>query len=242
MNLKSISKQKILLLAFAACLIGLAIAEPALAGPGGLIKQATNTFWGKMVLLGLVLFFLPLIILNLFKRARLVKKTRQALRELSRQAPHFEWMRLKERISEVFLWVHEAWDQKKMEVSEDFMTSWYMQNQQIILDKWERDGLENIVSDVRLKKITPIYVACDPRDESNDRIVVEINAEMRDYLVDQSGKVVTGDKTLGEVTTVWSFVRDEGKWLLSMIEEQETVGSYLEEPDMVPEVRQEQAR
>lgn len=62
--------------------------------------------------------------------------------------------------------------------------------------------------------------------------MIEIRAEMRDYLVDKAtGRVAQGDKTLGTSTTVWSFAHEDGRWLLSNIEpEGPETGSGLGAP------------
>lgn len=213
--------------------------DPSYAGPGGLIKAAAKTFWGKVIMFFLVLFFLPLIIWYMITRWIQTNKTRKQLRKLALQVPHFEWIALKNRIHEVFMWVHSAWDQKKMDIAEDYMSPWYKQNQQLILDKWERDGVENIVSDVNIKELTPLYVYSDAR-HGDERIVVEITAAMRDYLVEkETGKVVSGDKTIGDVTTVWTFIREDNKWVLNMIESEDTVEDYLKEPNHIPQIVEE---
>ena len=88
-----------------------------------------------------------------------------------------------------------------MQLAGDFMTDWYQLNQQLQLDKWDRDGVRNVTADVRIKRLTPLHVRHEPTAPENDRIVVEIVAELRDYLVDKaSAKVVQGDKTLGVAT------------------------------------------
>jgi hypothetical protein len=209
--------------------------EAVFAGPGGFIKAASKTFWGKVVMAGLIAFFMPLIIWYLVRRRILVRRTQRALRQLGETVPHFEWMQLRDRIAEVFLWVHSAWDLKKMELASDHVTPWYVQNQQLLLEKWEREGLENVVSDVQIKTITPVYVAHSPDAPGRDRVVAEIDAEMRDYLVEKAtGKVVRGDKTLGHNETVWSFVRDGDQWVLNRIEASASAMDYLAETDKVP--------
>jgi len=202
----------------------------ALAAPGGLVKAAARSTLGKIVMAVLVLVFLPVIVWFLVRRAVLVRRTRQALRLLGGRVPHFAWLPLKERVSEVFGWVHSAWDQGKMELAREYMTAWYVRNQQLQLDKWERDGLRNVTSDVRIKDLTPLYVSHDPSSGEPDRIVIEIEAELRDYLVEKAtGKIAQGDKTLGRLTTVWSFVHEDGRWLLSNIEPEDTAFEYLQE-------------
>ena len=209
--------------------------DPLLAGPGAIVKQAARTTLGKIVFGVLVVVFLPLIVWFMAKRAILVRRTRASLQQLGMRVSHFSWLPLKERITEVFGWVHSAWDRQKMELARGYMTEWYVRNQQLQLDKWERDGLRNVTSDVRIKTITPLYVSHDPASPQEDRVVVEIVAEMRDYVVEAAtGQVVQGDKALGELSTIWSFVREDGAWVVANIEADDMVLEYLTMPDRVP--------
>ena len=212
----------------------LVVSDIALAGPGGIIKEAGKTFWGKVFMGGVFLFFAPLITWYLMKRAILIKRTRRFINQIALSDSRFEWMELKTRVTQVFLWVHSAWDQQKMELAEQYVTDWYLQNQQLLLDKWERDGLENKVSDVSIKKITPLYVMQNIKDNSKNRIVVEVEAEMRDFMIDRnSGKIIQGDKRLGTVSTLWSFVWQKNDWQLNLIESSDMDMEYLAEPNKI---------
>ena len=209
--------------------------EFSIAGPGGFVKAAARTFWGKVVIFALIIFFAPLVIWYLLSRTISIRRTKKHLKQLSKIDSNFDWMQIKERVTEVFYWVHSAWDQKNMELAKDYVEDWYIRNQQMIIDKWEREGIMNIVSHVKIKSINPLYVSYNPNEPSKNRIVLEIDAEMRDYLVDiASSKVVKGDKTLGDMSTVWSFIFKNNKWTLSMIEESDTVMDYLSETNDVP--------
>jgi len=215
-------------------LLFLISSDIALAGPGGLIKEAGKTFWGKVIMGGILVVFAPLLTWYLMRRARLVKQTRKLITQIALSDSRFEWMDLKDRITQIFLWVHSAWDQKKMLIAEQYVTEWYMQNQQLLLDKWDRDGLENKVSDVVIKKITPLYVMQNIKDVSKNRIVVEIEAEMRDYMVNKNtGKLIQGDKRLGTVSTLWSLVWRHGNWQLNLIEASDMDMEYLAEPNKI---------
>ena len=64
--------------------------------------------------------------------------------------------------------------------------------------------------------------------------VVEIEAEMRDFMIDKkTGKVVEGDKKLGDVITIWSFVWQNGHWVLNLIETDDMSMEYLTEKSKV---------
>jgi len=215
-------------------IITILFSETALAGPGGLIKEAGKTFWGQLIMFGLFIFFAPLITWYSLKRRRLIKQTKKLLEKIAQSDPRFEWIELKDRFTQVFYWVHSAWDQQKMAVAEDHVSDWYIKNQQFLLDKWEKEGVENKVSNVRIKTMTPLYIAQNIKDETKNRISVEIEAEMRDFMIDKkTGKVIEGDKTLGDVTTIWSFVWQDNRWVLNLIEADEMSMDYLTEKNKV---------
>ena len=229
-------KPSTVILCISVVLIGTIILfpDPSFAAPGALIKAAAKSFWGKVIFSVLILIFLPLVIWFLIERSILVRRTRRILEKLGASDPRYNWLELKERITQIFIWVHSAWDLKKMDTAAGYVKQWYIENQQLQLNKWKRDGVENIVSDVRIKQITPLYLCRDPSNPEKDRLVLEINAELRDYLVDiATGQVIQGDKTLGELTTVWNFVWEKDRWLLAMIEEAESAEEYLKRRDKV---------
>jgi len=208
--------------------------DVAIAGPGGIIKEASKTLWGQIIMVGILLFFAPLIIWYSIKRHILIKRTRKLLQQIALSDNRFEWIELKDRFTQVFYWVHSAWDQQKMALAKDHVSDWYMQNQQFLLDKWEKEGLENKVSNVKIKSITPLYLVQNIKDDNKNRITVEIEAEMRDFMIDKkTGKVVEGDKKLGDVITIWSFVWQNGDWVLNLIETDDMSMEYLTEKSKV---------
>lgn len=208
--------------------------DVAIAGPGGIIKEASKTLWGQIVMVGILLFFAPLIIWYSIKRHILIKRTRKLLQQIALSDNRFEWIELKDRLTQVFYWVHTAWDQQKMALAKDHVSDWYMKNQQFLLDKWEKEGLENKVSNVKIKSITPLYLVQNIKDDNKNRITVEIEAEMRDFMIDKNtGKVVEGDKILGDVTTIWSFIWQNGHWVLNLIEADEMSMEYLSEKNKI---------
>ena len=64
-----VARRKAIFVALVAVALLVAVAvEPAVAGPGGIIKQAARTTWGKVVMALLAILFLPLIIWYSVKR------------------------------------------------------------------------------------------------------------------------------------------------------------------------------
>jgi len=53
------------------------------------------------------------------------------------------------------------------------------------------------------------------------------------FIKQATGKIVKGDKTLGDSRTIWSFVREADRWVLSNIDSAEMEMEYLREPSRV---------
>jgi hypothetical protein len=121
------------------------VAEPSLAGPGGKIARAAfETFWGRVVLGVLVVLFSPLIVYTFAKERAAERRTLKDLAYLARSSSHFDWLPLRQRISECFHRVHAAWLKEDVAEAANWMTDWYWQNQQgVHLDKWAQQGAVN---------------------------------------------------------------------------------------------------
>jgi hypothetical protein len=205
-------------------LLGLFIAEPALAGPGGKIASAMfETFWGKMALAGLTIIFLPLIIWVMVREKLSERRARKDLRFMAGYSPIFEWLKIQERVKDCFYRVHSGWEKEELSDVSGWMTDWYWQNQQMVhLDKWKREGLVNICDVKKITDIKPLlFVHRNHSARHEDSmLVVSVTANMKDYLQERdSGKVVEGSKRYKEVETVWSFTLEEGQWKVSDIDE-----------------------
>lgn len=205
-------------------LVTLVIAEPALAGPGGKIANAMfETFWGKIALGALTVFFLPLIIWVLVREKLSELRTRKDLRFMAAYSPLFEWLKIQERAKDCFHRVHTGWDKEDLSDARGWMTDWYLQNQQMAhLEKWQREGLVNICDVKKITGIKPLlFVHRNQAQEHEDSmVVIAIEARMKDYLKERdTDKIVEGSKRYKEVETIWSFTLEDGQWKVSDIEE-----------------------
>lgn len=217
--------------------VWLLCAAPCYAAPGGLIKAASQTLFGKIVMAILVVIFSPLIIYYMIRSAINVRRTRQDLARLAKADPQYEWLNARDRITATFNWVWSAWTQQKMNISADYTTAWYWQNQQLQLDDWARRGLENVCHVEKIVSITPIFVQHSAQEGGEgSRLVVNISARVVDYLQEKpSGKIVQGDKKPGDLESVWTFVWQGGAWRLNLIEDSTQEYAYLFAPNQVPE-------
>lgn len=208
----------------------------AWAGPGGIVKAAVMTPVGRIIMLALAVIFSPFIIYYAIKRARQIRKTREDLVKLAALYPQYRWLDIQDRATAAFQWVWSAWGRQKMETASAYTTSWYMQNQQLQLDEWEYRGLQNVCRLDTIKSIVPLFVQHNAtNDGEGSRMVVAITARVVDYLQDKAtGKLVEGDKQVGDSSTVWTFVWQENAWRLNLIQPDTMEWEYLAMPNELP--------
>ncbi len=202
------------------------------AGPGGKIaRELFDTPLGKVVGAILFIVLLPLILTSWYKQNRSVKSTRSKLNALSRiNHDLFDEVNLKNRVTDVFTRVHQAWSTQNVEDCEEYMTSWYRQNQQtVFLDEWKSKGLMNVCNLKKINKIQPIHLRLteNPNFEGT-RIMFLINANMEDYLVKiDDSSVIEGKRGYKDVETVWTLQRKDSAWKVDNIEQSEAISAYL---------------
>ena len=225
--------------------------DPALAGPGGKIASGfAKTFLGKVVLGVLAVILLPVIVWVMVQEHLAGKRALRDLARLRALDPAFDWLTLKDRVTDCFHRVHSAWRKEDMAQASDWMTGWYWQNQQLAhLNRWAEQGLVNHCTVKSVGPIRPLFLACrsDEGDFSGSRLVVSITAKMEDYLQErESGKVVEGKKGYADTETVWTFALHHGLWRVAAIEDDTVTLMYArmgnELPALLPEVKPASAR
>jgi len=204
--------------------VTLMVIEPAIAGPGGKIASAMfETFWGKVLLIILVIILSPVIVYAMIKEKLGERRARKNLRYLAASDPNFEWVNILQRAKDCFYRVHAAWTKEDVSEAAEFMTAWYWQNQQLVyLGKWEKEGLVNNCTVKSMSGIKPLLLIHrnDGRPHEGSILSISITATMQDYLAERgTGKVVEGSKKFKPVETIWSFTMVDGKWKVSGIEE-----------------------
>ena len=216
----------------------------AMAGPGGKIAKAIfETFWGKIILAGLTIIFLPLIIYVVIKEHLAKKRVLHDLAVVAGRIPDFDWIKLRKRVQDCFYRVHAAWEKSDVSEAAQWMTDWYWQNQQMVfLDRWERDGLVNICEVDKINLIKPILFSFRSDEQSpgeGSELAVLIEAHMTDYLMRKSdGKVVEGSRKKKDVERVWSFTYTTGRWVVSSIDDGANSLEYVEMMKSVPKIEE----
>jgi len=210
--------------------------QVALAGPGGSIAKAIFTsFWGKVIAGVLLLIFLPLIVALVIYFAvvegKAVKRSQRELARLARKNPAFNWLTLRDRITDTVTRVYDAWEKEQLDQAAEWMSSWYWQNQQLVcLDRWRREGLVNHSKLEKLQALKPLLVAgeFDGNKIDGSRIVVLVEATVIDYLAHRNtGVVVEGKKESQSINKIWTFIHKDGRWVVNNIEDYGVASEYM---------------
>lgn len=210
----------------------------AMAAPGGLIKAAARSPIVQLLFAIAVVVVLPLIIWWTIKYQKMLGRTKMDLNRLAGAHPQYSWLNLKDRVLETAQWVWSGWEEKKMSRAAIYTTNWYWQNQQLVIDRWERNGLENVCELKQIIDVTPLHVShVDTVDADGSRVVVLVKAQVIDYMREvDSGKILQGDTNEGELESVWTFMWQDGRWKLNLIEAGEQEFAYLRLPNVLPEM------
>lgn len=216
--------------------------QPAFAGPGGKIASAAfETFWGRIILCLLVIFFLPLIVTILVQKNLATRRANKDLAYVAQHDKRFDWMNIKNRVKECFQRVHLGWQDGDLSDVSQWMTSWYWQNQQsVYLDQWKSQGLENVCRVKKINSMQPLlFIHRDQAntDHAHSKLVVSITAKMQDFLQEKAtGKVVEGSKKWKSVETIWTFDFWDGQWFVSDIEESSYSHAYAKMRKNLPTI------
>jgi len=216
--------------------------EPALAGPGGKIASTMfDSTWGKVLLVLLFIFFLPLIAVNSIKLKMAEKRAFKDLAFMSHYSEHFDWLRIEQRVKDSFLRVHNGWQDEDLSDVSSLMTESYLRNQQqVYLDKWKQKGLVNICNIKIIKQIKPLMVVHRNHKEGHreSTILVTVKAEMNDYLKHrETGAISEGNEEYKTVTTVWTFSLVDDEWKVADINQSNTIMPYVKMLKNLPSIQ-----
>jgi len=229
---------------FSFSMLYISFISEVMAGPGGSIaKAAVNSFWGRIGLGIAFVVLSPIIAYVLIKEAKAKKRTLQDLAFLKNHSPQFDWLKIKLRIQDCFVRVHSAWEQEDISEAQNWMSSWYWQNQKCtVLDAWKRQGLQNICKvdpKILIKPLLFVHRNENSIAHNGSSLHILISASMVDYLIDiKSGKIVEGCKSKKVVESLWSFVISNGQWVVENIEDSDMSLEYAQLVKSLPAIDQ----
>jgi predicted lipid-binding transport protein (Tim44 family) len=194
-------------------------------GSGGSGSGSGNPFVALLVFGAFGIFLVYLAIHSWRYRAK-VRERDQRVRTASAEAAeddaYFEAQELEAHARGLFVACQEAWDARDLEqlsrlVGDDLLVEWRRR-----LDDFERKGWHNRVSVLAPPKIE--YVGLVNRaDDTEDRAVVRITAQLRAFVVDRDGHVIKLKDSKSEqvkLVEYWTLARaDSAGWQVVSIEQ-----------------------
>lgn len=119
--------------------------------------------------------------------------------------PNFDREAFMDAAQRAFFVVQEAWTDRKPEMSRQVMADGLWQQHRVQIKGYEDEHKRNILGDLAVGNIDLVTAHSDA---SYDTITVRIRAACSDYdVADDSGKVIRGNKRVGEWSEDWTFQR-----------------------------------
>lgn len=186
-----------------------------------------------VVIGGFILFVVALVIAGRMK-ARKVRRRDERVRSASAEAaeddPYLAADSVVPEAAQLFRDAQVAWDARDRRrlaelVGPDLMAEWALR-----LNDFDNKGWHNRVEVLEEPKIQ--YVGLSNReDDSEDRVVVHIEAKLKSYVIDRQGNKVmrTGSKSEDmRLWEYWTLGRRDGCWTVASIEQDSEGGHHLE--------------
>ncbi len=208
-------------------------------GGGGGSSGSGDDGGGGVLLFGLIAVgFIAFLLVGAIGRARYrrerrrrVERVRAAAAEAAEDDAYLAADAVGEGAAKLFMSCQEAWDARDRErlaelVGEDLLVEWRRR-----LDDFERKGWHNRVEVIAGPEVE--YVGLVNReDDSQDRVVVRIEATLEDYVEDRRGRRITRTDSWDTITTraeYWTLARRGDAWIVVSIEQQAEGDHHLED-------------
>jgi predicted lipid-binding transport protein (Tim44 family) len=129
----------------------------------------------------------------------------EGLAAIAGHDPGFSQEEFLEEVQRTFFVVQEAWTKREPGLSRQVMADGLWQQHRVQIQGYQDAHKRNVLEDLSVGDLTVIAAH---HDASYDTITVRVLAACADYDVDdQSGRVVRGNKRVGQWTEDWTFQR-----------------------------------
>ena len=148
------------------------------------------------------------------------RRVQLAAAEAADEDPEFAPDAVIETATRVFLDVQKAWDAEDRIALRGLIAPELLAEWERRLDDFDRRGWRNHVEPIGKPVIE--YVGLTHRGDESDRVVVKIDARLKDYVVDTYGRHLKRTGRLGETTRIrefWTLGRRGSHWVLVSIEQ-----------------------
>ncbi len=170
----------------------------------------------------IALIIIVFIILNILKNAKLRGRTvpfrgesvsdysqPMPIETLRKIDPNFVVFAMKEKISNLYVRMQNAWQDKEFETMRLYMTDTLYSQFKLQLDELVRSGCTNHIERIAVLEVD---IKGWRTDETNDAIFARLQTRIIDYISnDTTGMVISGSKTVEKFMTYeWTLVRSKG--------------------------------
>ena len=133
----------------------------------------------------------------------------EPISSLKETDPNFSEQAFREKVSNLYVQMQDAWQKKDFEPMRPYMTDALYTQFDRQLDELRESGQTNYVD--RIAVLSVVFSGWRT-DETNDTVVSLVNTRIVDYtLDDRTGKLVTGSKTMEKFMTYeWTLIRSKG--------------------------------
>jgi predicted lipid-binding transport protein (Tim44 family) len=189
--------------------------EVALARAGGGGGHGKGS-WINIILLPFLLIYSAIVTHQVRKKNRACKAL---LARLEKQDPAWDLDAIRQRISQVFFKVQEAWMERDQNIARDCMSNAIFEKHKMQTDQLISQHRKNILDNINLIE-TDIVDVEDFADNKKDHFWVYVKGSMSDYTMDdRTDSVVSGNREAEDFTELWKFIRAGDVWVLDEIDQ-----------------------
>ncbi|MCB9894028.1 MAG: TIM44-like domain-containing protein [Planctomycetes bacterium] len=126
-------------------------------------------------------------------------------RSLAMRDPAFNWVSFNSRATHIFRQLQQAWTDQDEGEMRPYVTDTLFDTVRYWMARYREQGIREVLEDVA---ITRVEVARIEHDAWFDAITVRIHASMKEYQLDKSGRLISGNKDkLRHFTEYWTLIR-----------------------------------
>lgn len=159
-------------------------------------------------------------------RYRIQKAKRKSIQSMKMyEKPGEEWnpKELTKYVKHAYFVIQECWRRQDTSYAEQYLSKNLSQNWNSKLGWMEVNHEKPVQEQVRLLSATPVF-AFDNEGEEHDRVIYLIHGKMIGYYINtDTGAVVRGKKVPEAFYEYWTFIREEGRWVLDEIKQKDEV-------------------
>jgi len=119
--------------------------------------------------------------------------------------PNVDLTKINDRLSHIYFTLQKAWSSQDLDALRPFETDCLFQNHKYWIEEYRRQGLQNILEEVKLNEVELVKLRSD---KFYDAITYRLRASMVDYTVNAGGDVMCGSKRKSTTfSEYWTLVR-----------------------------------